>query len=170
MYKFLKKCQKVFKDKNLILYKGKYPFNPKTNMGRGSLTTEQLFVCNLLIKKGYFFVIEKKIICPHRNHYYIDILAKGKHHFFGIEVDGLHHNKIKSQTRRDLIKEKFILEFHNILTIRIKNSIVNDYINDKVEKLDKKLKLLNKRKFNFLTKDLFVAESIGTINKKLDEL
>lgn len=169
-YKFLKRCKKVFKDKDLILYKGKYPFNPITNKGRGSLTTEQLLVCTLLYKNNIPFIIEKKIISPEYNHFYIDIFVKGKYHFFGIEIDGLHHDKIKSQKRRDLKKEKFILKFHNIITIRIKNCIVNDFINDKIDELDEKFKQLNKKHFNCLNKHIFIAEQIGNIKRKLSEL
>lgn len=176
MHKFLKKCKKAFKDKDLILYKGKYPYNEKDNIinnkSRGSLTTEQLFVCNLLLKRDYFFMVEKKIKHGglNNNNHYLDILVKGKYHFFDLEIDGLHHNKIKAQKRKDLKKEGFILKNHDIITIRIKNSVVNDYINDRVEKLDEKLSLLNKKRFNRFNKDFYVAENIGTIKRKLSEL
>jgi len=169
MNKFLKKCQKAFKNKNLILLYDKYPFDNSIIRDGCFLTKEQRFICNLIIEIGLPFVIEYKINAPEFNHFYIDILVKTKYHLISFEIDGPQHSTQKEQKIRDLKKAIYILKHRNIFTIRIKNERINNYLeNPKI--VNDALKFLNKRLCSKNNEAIYKAGLIGDMNKKIREV
>lgn len=167
--KFLKKCKKAFKNKNLILLNGLYPFDPLIKRKGVYLTPEQFSICDLIKQKEFPFVIEQKINAPIYNHFYIDILVKTKYHLISFEIDGGHHLTNKQQQKRDLKKAWFILNKHEIITVRILNKRVREYEqNPKI--VDDALQFLNKKLFSKKNKHIKIAEIIGEINKKIRDV
>jgi len=161
---FLKKCQKTFNKHNLRPYKGLYPFCYEENKDRAPMITrQQLFVCDILLEKKIPFIIEYKIQAESFGNFYCDILAKGKYHFFDIEIDGRQHELVKRQLVRDLKKELFLLKHHNIITIRIPNKIIDNYDNEPKQLIKK----LNSLKIKLEDKNF--SEEIGYLKKELYE-
>lgn len=167
MNSFLKKCKKAFSNKNLILLYGKYPFDNSIIRDGCFLTKEQRFICNLIIKTGLPFIIEYKINAPHRNHYYCDILVKTKYHLISFEVDGRQHYTQKAQRKRDLRKALYLLDKHDIYTIRIKNEKVNNYLEDS-SYVDYALSFLYKNLFENKPSHIVKSERIGEIKKRIE--
>ena len=156
---YLELCKKAFDKHNLKLYKGLYPACFEDNKGRsGEPTRQQFKVCDILLRNKIPFILEHKIKSAIHGHFYCDIFAKGKYHFFDIEIDGEHHYTLKSQIKRDCLKEEFLLKNHSIITIRIPNKIVdNDLL------LMEELKTLNTQFFTKETEYHFIQEEMGAI-------
>lgn len=170
--KFLKKCQKAFKDNDLRLYIGLYPFNPITNKKRlknntNFITIHQKTVCDLILETGLPFIVEHKTIAKEFNHFYTDILVKTKYHLLSFEIDGKPHYTQKAPRKRDLKKAKYILKYHNIYTFRIRNACVDDYINGDKDRLNQILKFLHRNLFENKSEHIVKSERIGEINKRI---
>lgn len=167
---FLKKCKKEFNKYDLKLYKGKYPFSHSDNKGRTNIiiTPQQEFICDLLFERGYLFIIEYKIIASCCNHFYCDILVKGKHHLFDLEIDGKQHNFIKSIKVKDYRKDVYLMRHEEIFTIRLKNEVIDNYYTDKKPVLGQ-LQILNKFFYDKEPKGIFIAGEIGKMEKRIRE-
>jgi len=159
--KYLAECKKIFNKHNLKFFKGKYPFCYEDNIGREKTTPQQDFVCDLLLKKGYHFIVEYKTIAQVYNHFYSDILVKGKHHLISLEINGKHHSS-KFHRIRDLKKATHLVEYKKIYTIEIDNEIVDNYYNNK-QPLEDKLKGLNFLLFDGINKTerRYISEKLG---------